>query len=532
MVIVGCAVPLPAAITCYRIGNSLTWQSSPGGIQHLFDARGYTGATSGYHVNCGSSLINSWNNPTQTCSGIPSSPSVFTNALPNYTWRAITAQPFPGSGSTLGTDVFVLTNFVALLRQNAANVTTPLYVFATHPCTNATATYQQLWTATTPESGDSVPTAASREYYDRLYVRVSPLLPSNNVSIIPAGEILHELDVRMKAGQIPGYTNVYQLYDDAIHLNNEGDYIEGCATFAALVGQDPWGLTAPSNYGTVNLTIAQYNAIHDAIGHVIRRDPNARPIWYSDQWPYKINRIAHFHDAIVRTNGTLVHAVNLGSSANVTINGVPFTGALTRDGLTAACSDSTVYSDGGVSMDFETLLDSFAYSQGASNPGTASLVLTGLVPGLRYEVQFFVADQRNSVTRTRMVQFTIQGKSVFCSQEGLGFSVTGAFIATGATERVIINATKGTSDTLQGAPMLNAFQVRQASAPTPDPDPGPLPPATVRTWTGADAETNVTTAANWLGKTTPSTGETAVIEICAPVPKAVPSMLFDIQAHL
>lgn len=470
----------------------------------MLQTRGFSGATVGYHVNCGSSLINTWNNPSQTCAGIPSTPSIFTTALSNNDWTAMSAQPFPGSGSTLGTDTDVIQNLHTLMQQRPANAQSPLFIYAPHPYISQALSYEELWTTTAPDTGDSQPTTASREYFHRLYHRLEPILGKDNLSMIPTGEVLHELDVRMKRGEIPGYTNAYQLYSDDIHLGNAGDYILGVTTMAAYTGQDPWGMASPGQYGSTGLSTAQSNAIHDAIWTVLCRDPNARPIWHSASWPYKVHRIGHLHEQVVRTNGTLIEAVNLGSTANVTVNGVTFQGSLTRDGLTASHNETTVFSDGGVSPEFETLMDSFAYVAGTGSTGDANLVLKNLEPGKRYEVQLFVSDQRNAITRSRRQQFILGADAPYPAQEGLGFSVTGAFIATDATQTLTIRAFAGTGDSVDASPMLNAFQVRQVDALSSELIP------THRTWTGAGTGDQWNTASNWQEGSSPANGQTVV----------------------
>jgi len=56
------------------------------------------------------------------------------------------------------------------------------------------------------------------------------------------GHVMYELNQRMKAGQVPGYTHIKQLFADGIHLNNVGSYVVGCTYFATLYKESPKGL--------------------------------------------------------------------------------------------------------------------------------------------------------------------------------------------------------------------------------------------------------------------------------------------------
>ena len=60
--------------------------------------------------------------------------------------------------------------------------------------------------------------------------------------MVPVGHVMYELNQRMKAGQVSGYTHIKQLFADGIHLNNVGSYVVGCTYFATLYKENPKGL--------------------------------------------------------------------------------------------------------------------------------------------------------------------------------------------------------------------------------------------------------------------------------------------------
>jgi hypothetical protein len=66
--------------------------------------------------------------------------------------------------------------------------------------------------------------------------------PAKPVLLVPAGDVLLELDRRMKAGKVPGYRDIGQVYADGIHLKDVGSYIVGCTFYATLYRDNPVGL--------------------------------------------------------------------------------------------------------------------------------------------------------------------------------------------------------------------------------------------------------------------------------------------------
>ncbi len=64
--------------------------------------------------------------------------------------------------------------------------------------------------------------------------------------MVPVGHVMYELNQRMKAGQVPGYKHIKEVFADGIHLNNVGSYVVGCTFFATLYKENPLGLTGES----------------------------------------------------------------------------------------------------------------------------------------------------------------------------------------------------------------------------------------------------------------------------------------------
>jgi hypothetical protein len=83
---------------------------------------------------------------------------------------------------------------------------------------------------------------------------------------------MHALDQRMRAGAVPGYSDIHQLYKDGIHLNATGSYLVGCVFHATLWREDPTNLpTEP--YGNLPLPVAKI--IQQTVWQTVRQHPES-----------------------------------------------------------------------------------------------------------------------------------------------------------------------------------------------------------------------------------------------------------------
>lgn len=262
-----------AVTTSYHIGNSLTFDSQPEAMEAFAASRGLDHQV-GYHIRTGSSLRNILDNPTDL-SIAPNEFGGFSQALPNNAWDVVTIQPHPSNSpyTTLGEDIDSVLSFINLTRSNPANADTNFYIYQTWP-QQGTSSYQTQWTAPSPDSLDSQ-MLRRREYYNNLIERVRDETDAN-VYMIPVGEVLFELDIRMRAGEIPGFTSVTRLYRDALHLSyGAGRFVAGATTFATILGQYPTGLDIPADFygGPTSLTEIQKEVILETIRDVLDKHP-------------------------------------------------------------------------------------------------------------------------------------------------------------------------------------------------------------------------------------------------------------------
>jgi hypothetical protein len=301
--VLACASTLTAATQrVYHIGNSVTDTINYSAFGQLAASNGDT-YVMGRHMIPGAPLAWIHDNPT---SGFQESPTGhYPNALPNHTWEALTLQPFdrhlgtptapmdPGMGSS--NDLPTIRSFLTLLRQNQANAATKVYIYQRwprRPQVNGvpqTLDMPTQWNRTYTGGWDG--SNETRDYFNQVLAGTKTVATNlaaadgraaNPVYIVPVGDVMLELDARMKAGQIPGYTNITQLYADGVHLDNVGGYMVGLTFYATMYGKNPNGLPVPANYLNAGyggsppspISAELSAALQDVVWDVVISNPN------------------------------------------------------------------------------------------------------------------------------------------------------------------------------------------------------------------------------------------------------------------
>ena len=265
--IAGTGLPAAAETSSFHIGNSITWDSQPLGIEALAELRGGEHAV-GHHIFFSSSLDDIWNNPTFTSRAPVEDFGTFEEALPAHHWNAVTMQPWP-KAATLGQDAARIIDFIDLTRTNPANQDTEFFIYTPWARFDRIRTH---WLNDVAYD-DSTRSSTTREYFQLLARRVREDTDAP-VFIIPVGEVFYQLDQRIQAGNLPGITSPFQLYRDAIHASySVGRYVAGVTTYATLFKEDPAGLTAPDGFYTSDsalFTPELYAGIHETVWQVVR----------------------------------------------------------------------------------------------------------------------------------------------------------------------------------------------------------------------------------------------------------------------
>ncbi|MEP0912194.1 hypothetical protein NDI45_14835 [Leptolyngbya sp. GB1-A1] len=245
---------MASQLRTYFVGNSVTDTINQAGLDALSESGG-DDLIWGRHVIPGAPLSWIWEHPNN---GFLQQPyGYYPSALGNYQWDALSLQPFDrsvlgGQGNPQQGDLQMASNFINLARQNSPNLQVYLYQrwprkSSRNPNPTA-ADWDALWQATygVETSGNN---NESRSYFERLQTRLQEAFPDlKPIWLVPVGEVLFQLNQKMQSGQVPGYSSIWDLYVDNIHLNNIGSYIVGATYYATLFGGDLTKLPIPVQY--------------------------------------------------------------------------------------------------------------------------------------------------------------------------------------------------------------------------------------------------------------------------------------------
>ncbi len=219
------------------------------------------------------------------------------HAFTNYQWDVVSLQPFDrGLTSKDGSDdVTKIREYAEMVAVHSPDV--QIYLYARWPRITSGGKgldfdkndydpskpgsgldlsnvdpFERIWLA--PYTGGWDTTNESRDYFDRLLINARKATPflKKPLLLLPVGHVMHALDQRMRRGEVPGYSDIHQLYKDGIHLNQTGSYLVGCVFFATLFREDPAGLpTEP--YGKIAPVAAK--AIQETVWKVVREHPES-----------------------------------------------------------------------------------------------------------------------------------------------------------------------------------------------------------------------------------------------------------------
>jgi hypothetical protein len=276
------AAPGGQTLRAYFVGNSLTNQMDPASIGSMATSRGNT-LVYGKHIDFGQALEQMWANPSGADETVGPF-GAFPNALTNYQWDAISLQPFQRPiGEPVG-DRIALRNFINLARTGSPNARFFLYSGWPFKYDGAPLMYDQRWLQ--PYSGQWDDTIRTRDFYAKLVGAVREDIPTiaPSILLVPTGEVLFELNRRMHAGEVPGYSDVGELYSDQLHLNETGRYLCALTFYATMFKQDPRGL--PYDPGVIADPVVAAQ-LQDTAWQVVRTHPLAglRPPIDQIGWP-------------------------------------------------------------------------------------------------------------------------------------------------------------------------------------------------------------------------------------------------------
>lgn len=289
LLLVLAALVLAGEERVYFIGNSVTDTVNYGGFKAMAAARGVPVAW-GRHMIPGAPLEWLWSHQGEGFSEQPFGTS--RPAVSGFAWDHITIQPFDRH---LPQDRTVIAEIVAL--QSAKNPACRFWIYQRWPRMQGldgkdlqfdkdaydpaqgrltidltqirpwAGLYGRTYTGGWDGSNES------RDYSAKLLAAMRAAEPTAAFRLVPVGDVMAELDARLQAGQTAGWSTVWQLYKDGIHLGPTGSYLCGATFASALLGLAPKDLPTAA-YGAVDAQLAPL--IQECIATVLARTPDAQ----------------------------------------------------------------------------------------------------------------------------------------------------------------------------------------------------------------------------------------------------------------
>ncbi len=249
-------ISLPAigqkdSLRVYFVGNSVTENLKPKAFEGIVNAADMK-ITWGWNVIYGQALSYIW---THSGEGFIEPPyNGFENALTNYQWDAMTLQPYQRKIGKSDGDLASALKFLNLAVEKSPDIQPYIYQRwprlpeGVAPTANA---WDSLWLrAYEPENAARYD---SRDFFEKLTDSIrSHQEDTKECLMIPVGEVMYRLNQEMAGGNMPGYTNIWEVYYDDIHMKGVGSYIIAATFYATLYQSDPRGISVPGFYGFLN----------------------------------------------------------------------------------------------------------------------------------------------------------------------------------------------------------------------------------------------------------------------------------------
>jgi hypothetical protein len=305
--------------------------------------------------------------------------------------------------------------------------------------------------------------------------------PADNATDVPLDT---NLGITFNESVVPGSGNI-EILDSNYNLIESIDVTSGAVSFAdALVAINPVGNLGNSTGYFVQIPTG---VIKDLAGNDFAGIGD-KTVWnFTSAAPQAqiVFTQQGFHAATdLSTAGTLIAAVNLGTTTAATLNGITFTGnntgSVTAGGVAISFFGSDFLTTSSASgyngttvtgVDADNLLDTWAYSYHPGQ-GDGSVDFSGLTIGQTYEVQLLLSDDRSFAAGRTINVVSGNNPKVpgpgeinqadFTSRsDSSALLVTGSFTATTNTQSLFIQLVGFPAD----AGHLNALQLRAILPP-------------------------------------------------------------------
>ena len=229
ILLLGTQVRAAEPVAIFHVGNSLTDQAY--GMHDIAAAREKP-TKFGRHMIPGAPLDWLWNHRDEGFRQ-PDGNKPADEILRSHAWDVLILQPY---GRKPEVSIEYGTNYAAAAHEG--NPDCHIYVFANYPGIGKEQDEKDLWV----KRWLSPDHTRGRANFEKVARGLSARSPDTEpVRIIPVGEVMYRLHLRMKAGEVPGYSHIADLYADGVHLKAEGKYVEAVTHYATVFADDPHG---------------------------------------------------------------------------------------------------------------------------------------------------------------------------------------------------------------------------------------------------------------------------------------------------
>lgn len=256
------SISMKAQYGVYYVGHSLINLNTPFMVKELRLAAGQTSVYRN-HINIGASLKLQWADPTYFNSNPIWDPIL---GMDVEHGTDFTLSYAPGSTPTLHRNI--ITESVPIL-DNPID-TTVKYGKLFHNLAkghNSTiknymmSTWEHVGTGSGAWATWRASITSLQSNWEQRVDGINTPSSSNNMLIVPAGLALGALYDTLQLHAIGPLTHISQLFNDDIHMNNDGNYFIACVMYATIYLQSPQGLPAvqagpyTSDYAITNATV-------------------------------------------------------------------------------------------------------------------------------------------------------------------------------------------------------------------------------------------------------------------------------------
>jgi lysophospholipase L1-like esterase len=165
-----------------------------------------------------------------------------------YRCDAFVMQPYAtynGLGTYARSDLLAAQRYVDLVASQSPEA--PVYLYVLYPRMEQHANFDEGWNLEFNFKDQSqanwILTSQSKSYFDGLLADLKAYTAqegyTNPIRLIPVGHVMERLHRMMKAGEIPGFTDVWQLHKDGVHHNALGGWMDTLTFYAVIFGEDP-----------------------------------------------------------------------------------------------------------------------------------------------------------------------------------------------------------------------------------------------------------------------------------------------------